>query len=133
MTELVVDAPRLRKELEYVTAHRDRWLQGAWIQSTPCGTVGCLAGNTVMNAGYQPHFDGDRATTQFVRDDAASPASERHVADVAADLLGLDTLQANQLFAATNSLYELWAIASEFTNGEIEIPPEVRDEAGSFL
>jgi hypothetical protein len=127
MTELTVDVPRLRKELEYVTAHREQWLQGTWIHRTACGTVGCLAGNTTLNAGYVPAFTGRKyAVTSFVR--LAHEHDERLIVDVAAEVLGLDDYQANALFAATNSLYDLWKIASEITNGEIEVPADVLAE-----
>lgn len=131
MTELTIDVPRLRKELEYVTAHRAQWKQGAWIQRTACGTVGCLAGNIVLNAGYRPVFATSKhiSTKSVVAATAASYAVEQRVADVAADVLGLDNEQAAKLFFPENSLLELWTLASEFTGGEIQVPAEVLAEA----
>lgn len=130
MTELVIDVPRLRKELEYVTAHREQWKQGSWINRTSCGTVACLAGNTVLNEGCVPAYgSGSRAVTSTV---ITQEGRWLHVADVAAKLLGLTTHQADVLFDASNSLFGLWSIAAHLTDGEIEIPPEVYDEAAGL-
>lgn len=127
MTERMIDVPRLRKELEYVTAHRAQWLQGTWFHRTACGTVGCLAGNTALNAGYVPVYErGKTTTTSVVR--LPHEHYVRDVADVAAEVLGLDDDQAHELFAATNTLHDLWLRASDFTDGEIEVPAEVEDE-----
>lgn len=127
MTELTIDVPRLRKELEYVTTHREQWLQGEWIHRTACGTVGCLAGNVALNAGYVPVYERGRyATAARVR--LPHGHGVRPVANVAAEVLGLSVGQATELFAATNTLYRLWELASMFTGGEIEIPADVLDE-----
>lgn len=127
MTELTIDVPRLRKELEYVTAHREQWSQGTWLHRTSCGTVGCFAGNVALNAGYLPVYERSKHTTTLtVR--LSHEHDDRHVADVAAEVLGLSVKQLNSLFAATNTLYDLWNLASLFTNGEIEVPAEVEAE-----
>lgn len=144
---MTVDVPQLRKELEYITANRLHWNQGSWLKRTSCGTVGCLAGNTVLNAGYLPLATSDgflnyvsrervpcNEDGYFVvvagRDNSllANGVPVERVSDCAQRLLGLSDVEANLLFSGDNSLYRLWAIASRITHGEIEIPPEVADD-----
>lgn len=140
MTE--IDVSQLRKELEYVTAHRGQWKQNAWLETGACGTVGCLAGNTALNAGYLPV----RGYTSFVSRERVLPNEHgqlvlvenddgmittgdgvlvESVRDVAARVLGLTYAESSVLFSGRNSLYDLWYCAAKFTNDEIEIPPEV--------
>lgn len=137
-----IDVPQLRKELEYITAHRGQWKQNAWLETGACGTVGCLAGNTALNAGYLPV----RGHTSFVsrervlpnehglfglieNDDGTTTTGDgvlvESVRDVAARVLSLTYTQSAALFNGRNSLYDLWRLASLFTGGEIEVPPEV--------
>lgn len=120
---MTIDVPRLRKELEFITAHRDRWLQTTWLEHAQCGTVGCLAGNTVLNAGYEPFYEGGMRSTSYVRD--AEQTRTYWIRDLATELLGLTERQADDLFRSTNTLYDLWWIASELTNGEIQVPADV--------
>lgn len=141
--ERIIDVPRLRKELEYITANRLQWLQDVWLRRTACGTVGCLAGNVVLNAGYLPVVMRGEAGTHLVsleRVDLHDPAFDlgtalesglvREVRAVAAELLGLDRTQATTLFNSSRwTLLDLWKIASDLTDGEIEVPAEVRAEA----
>jgi hypothetical protein len=117
-----INVALLRKELEYVTSHRDQWDQRHWIRRTWCGTTGCLAGNIVLNAGYQPVPD---RTSKVVSPDHSA---HRSVADVASELLGIDYRQAEQLFHTSNDIMDLWEAASSMTNGEIEVPPSVIEE-----
>lgn len=129
-----IDVARLRKELEFITAHRERWNQLRWIQrptdaATECGTTGCLAGNTVLNAGYEPVFgialcrpgEAGHVRVEGRRD-------PRTVLAVASELLGLDSFQADRLFYPTNTLLDLWLLAARFTDGEVEVPEDVRRE-----
>jgi hypothetical protein len=121
----MIDVPRLRKELEFITAHRERWLQNTWVSRTECGTVGCLAGNIVLNAGYRPFYDADRDSTSYVRDGERSSTNTYWIRDLATSILGLTERQADDLFRSSNTLYELWWIASELTHGEIQVPADV--------
>lgn len=133
--KLTIDVPRLRKELEYITAHPEEWRQGEWLWRVPvdeevptwrvvdkldemqCNTFGCLAGNTVLHAGDKIKWQGQTSTMVVNEDDFLKPISQR-----ARELLGLTKDQANDLFAGTNSLAAMWRMANSFTNGEIEVP-----------
>lgn len=136
---------RLRRELEFLTAHPERHDQGTWyrlprpeaVDAEPgtdwtCGTSGCLAGWTALHADYQPWVD----KRGYVADDARvvrpgpGPAYERlvDVHDLARDLLGLTDRQANLLFGGDNALRDLWEYARVFTNGAIVVPADVAAE-----
>jgi hypothetical protein len=132
----VLDVARLRKELEFVSAHTELWEQGCWIGQNECGTVACLAGWTVIHAGYEPYG----RNMSFVEMPADDPLRSElclidglaTVDDVARVLLSLDQREASQLFHALNELPGLWRFASRLTDGEIEVPPEfaVRHDDG---
>lgn len=119
----VVDVARLRKELEFITAHRERWDQRTWLQRTVCGTVGCLAGNAVLNAGYVPmfHIEESDATGWVVN----AESQQCSVREAARRLFGLTPEQSEKLFSPFNSLRGLWLIAEQLTDGEIQVPPEL--------
>jgi len=145
-----INVPLLRKALEDVTAHPEEWNQGGWAvrllqgkdgaplsvsksrlvwvtevelagsaQPTQCGTACCLAGNVaIKQLGGKPLFEEGYFNTgkvelngvkQFIRD-----AAQQH--------LGLMPNQADELFRSDNTLYRLWGLANQFTDGEIEIP-----------
>lgn len=122
----MVNALLLRKELEYVTVHRDEWQQGTWLRRsdvTACGTVGCLAGNTVLHHGWTPNWYEYLITEEVTKDGVIS-----EVQAVARDLLDLEPYQAKALFEAGNTLIELWVLANVVSDGEVEVPPDVVEE-----
>jgi hypothetical protein len=127
-----IDVPRLRKELEYVTIHPERWNQHQWIQQTACGTVGCLAGNTVLHAGAQPLFGYNNSDhddqASFVEIERGDDRHRTSVSRAARELLGLTDDQAEDLFHPLNSLHRLWSLAARFTDGEIKVPSGVEPE-----
>lgn len=129
-----INALLLRKELEHITAHPDQWRQGVWIglsQTSSCGTVACLAGNTVLHAGWQPStrygepylLDTLPPTVQFefvARDDRVA-----EVRAAAREELGLLPWEATLLFDGSQSLVGLWIVASLLTDGEVEVPESI--------
>ena len=49
-----MDNPGLgRKVLDFVTEHPKQFDMDDWGRETDCGTVGCLAGHTMLQAGYE--------------------------------------------------------------------------------
>lgn len=136
---------RLRRELEFLTANPDRHDQGAWYRLPPpvavdaepgtdwtCGTAGCLAGWTALHADHEPWLDANGRVpddTLVVRP-GTGPVHERlvEVRELAADLLGLNDGQADLLFAADNTLRDLWEYARVFTAGAIQVPAAVAAE-----
>ena len=102
-----VNTPLLRKALEYITSNRKEWDQSCYLRETECRTVGCLAGHMVLLSGVEYNRGAE-----FV--------------DLAVSLSGLSSTQALMLFSPTNTLLDLWELASIFTDGAIEVPPEVK-------
>lgn len=126
ITDRKIDVSRLRKELEHITAHRDEWRQSTWLERSPtsaCGTVGCLAGNTALHAGYEFVWDNRNWAAFVETTDGARPIPE-----VAQELLGLTDEQASDLFWTGNKLHDLWTLAEIYTGGEITTPDDVRAE-----
>jgi hypothetical protein len=123
-----IDVARLRKELEYVTAHRDEHEQRFWAVRRPgCGTSHCLAGTVVMHEGLALDWKPitDPGSEWHGADSARRVADGRDIRDAARDLLGITTFEADALFFAENDLHTLWCVAEHITRGEITLPPEV--------
>lgn len=133
----MVNALLLRKELEHITAHPDEWNQSFWIARstrTACGTSGCLAGNTVLHAGWQVSTTTGKLVD--VRDWPSHTAFDtvtrnhvtRCVKSAARHELGLTPAETRVLFDAANQLIDLWVIAELITNGEVEVPQSVPND-----
>lgn len=110
--ELKPNAELIRKEIEWAEGHPEEWKQDGWAEETDCGTTCCIAGHTVLDAGYQLDWDNGRAAT----------TGGRRIKMVAAELLGLTEDQAGLLFWGTNDIGTLYRVASQLTNGEVEVP-----------
>jgi len=115
----VINVALLRKTLEHVTAHPEEWDQGRWLSD--CGTRGCMAGHACL-------LSGARVVSATAYEVQIPGSTVSHSVPYAARrLLGLTLKQANALFEANNTLADLWHHASRFTDGEIEIPPQLED------
>lgn len=128
MTGTGIDVARLRKELEFVTSHPERWDQRRWaVRGPTCGTVACLAGTTVLHAELELTWARNVGLTRGRRFDveAAYTTDGRHVMAAACDLLGLTVAQTDRLFNPSNTLRDLWELAAEFTAGEVVAPPDL--------
>lgn len=130
-------AARLRSALEHVTKHPREWVQDHYLARNPCGTVACLAGRIVLEAGqryrdvnwvqvleldpgsdeFVPIPDVEAATTVRVEN-----GDQAFISQVAAERVGLSYDQAATLFAASNSLRILWQMAAGYSGGLIEVP-----------
>lgn len=40
------------KVMDYLREHPKEWDQRYWVESTPCGTIACFAGHTMLLSGY---------------------------------------------------------------------------------
>ncbi len=85
-----------------------------------CGTVACLAGWAALLNGWRPIR---RESDLVYRDGRAEP-----VIDVARRVLDLDRDQAETLFVGSNSLEQLWQLASRYTDGQIQVPNDLPAE-----
>lgn len=83
-----------------------RWLQGRWLKRTDCGTSACVAGNTVLAAGYLPAKiktrEGAETVSEvlFMRPRGTNAYS---VHSLAGNLLGLTIAESNYLFNSSRS------------------------------
>lgn len=71
------------------------------LSGTPCQTGMCIAGHIVSQAGYEPRWDNSDpgvGRTYSVEGD------RRSVGQIAADLLGVTQVEADDLFAAGNTI-----------------------------
>lgn len=128
MTAVNVDL--LRKVLTYITEHPEEWEQANWAVRTDCGTACCVAGHAVAMSGYKFRWSSSWSTVPSVAF-SVFDADGRvgYIADVAAELLGLDWRDIDQyengvylLFDVHNTLDDLWRIAGELTDGQIQRP-----------
>ena len=122
---LTPNVPLLRKTLEHITAHPEEWDQTVWMRNnaeTACGTAGCPAGTALAIQGYEFEY-GNLYSNQAHH---IAGGDRVFIGEVAAKELGLDEFQAEELFDSVNSLRDLWALANEITDGEIEIPAQFR-------
>lgn len=148
-----VNVPLLRKTLEWAygewqKVRRDEiseWNQGNWMVSTAglydysekvyeafrqgaaCGTACCIAGKVALDDGWHP------AMTRGLGGFAYRDGERADVFDIGRDLLGLTNEQANWLFAGGNTIYNLYSIANQITDGEIQPPPELIQPSGDLL
>lgn len=139
---MTVHVDRLRAELEFVTSRPDLWDQGVWVRPLrttgdaepepgadwTCGTAACLAGWAALHAdaGLVP----DRRYVTALR------APDGELVDVetfARERLGLTYLQGNVLFAAGNTLRDLWEFARVFTAGAIRVPAAVAADPPTYF
>lgn len=128
----MIDVPLMRKVLEHISEHPDEHDQADWAIRTACGTTYCFAGHTVMMRGHEIDWSlGDAS-----EDSAGSVKGavrieggwENRISQVAAYELGLDEDQQEGMFISAGSLADLWHLASEYTNGEIEVPEQFEYE-----
>lgn len=83
---------KLDQAIAYIEAHPEEHDQAAWLERWDCGTVACLAGHVALLASGTPSCSG------WVLMDG----EERHVEDVAREVLDLTEEQADRFFYSTN-------------------------------
>jgi hypothetical protein len=113
--------PELNRELlTKVVDHAisaENWNQGAWYMEsdeTACGTAMCVAGFTAIDfEGWKPSPGDSRVTRR-----AENGETERRaIPDVAREALGLTALEANALFAGSNTEVSLRRITQHILDG----------------
>ena len=147
-----INVPLARRVLNQIITVPKRWTQDDWLtrpydpeQQAPtdtvenCGTTGCFGGWTVVLAGYKTRYSTDvldipqRIRNAWERawglDDPGVRPVGIPVRDVAAVELGLTDHQAGELFAASNTLRDLYRLLAEYTEGEIEVPDDLPEWA----
>lgn len=124
-----VNIPLLRKVVEWVEEQESlaladrRWYQGAWfrkvkdeaiqnINDPMCGTAMCVAGKIAFDDGWIPEVVVVNSTDPYRYAEVATKGGETRPIDaIAADLLGIDEYDANELFAGDNSARDIRRIA----------------------
>lgn len=93
-----INFERLDAAITYGFEHPDEFNMDSWLRRTSCGTTGCLAGTAVRQAGWVPrHFDERGMANSVTRGD-----QERLVVTLAAELLGLNLAQVEEIFYASD-------------------------------
>lgn len=143
---------RLLDQLQFLTAHRDRHQQNIWYklgdahiasdwdQRDPyvpvraevgsidnCGSTGCLAGWTVLRSVEIPLVRSASGALYPGHRMFAGTWTTRNTDEAAAEHLGLTRRNRDALFAADNSLGDLWRLAAVITGARITVPEEFRD------
>lgn len=145
-----INVPLARRVLAQITAAPERWTQDDWLcrpydvdeQSAEntvenCRTAGCFAGWTVVLGGRKTRRLGTTLADEDVSDvlawirreggyddDIDLVRADATVKPAAAAMLGLTAGQADRLFRASNSFRDLVEYLRDWTDGEIERPPE---------
>jgi hypothetical protein len=117
----------LRKTLEHITAHREEWDQTVWAVQDSCGTAYCLAGTTCILNGDT--VDWSRASGLGEDRQCLHLTTGELIQYRAISLLGLTVRQADSLFCPCNTLRDLWEIAADITDREIEVPNDLPNES----
>lgn len=132
---MTINTPLLLKALEHVTDHPEEHDQDGWAMRSPfCGTTYCLAGHVVRMTGHDIKWQtpseegvpGEEVASQVAEPVLIDGTTETRISVVAAHELGLDEAQADQLFLGCATVAELWALAYAYSNGEIQVPEQIK-------
>ena len=158
MTETAINVELMLRELNYITDNPDKYDQRYWCRVIPpagtgatrsdhhtCRTVGCFAGNVVVNAGKVAYFVWGRFSDYYnsteteyftnwddIPDDTYLYDIEVQPNDLgntwtdeACNILGLDYYKHQEIFDGDNTLWDVWNFARIFTRDQIQIPERV--------
>lgn len=120
----------LRKVQADFIAHPEKCNMSFFADETPCGTVVCIAGDTLLLAGYKLTESVSLGKKVLRFKDSNGLVNDE--ADVAAELLGLDEQEAWSLFYVTNwprKFHERYVNAKT----PAEIAQVVSDRIDSFI
>lgn len=94
----MVDFERLDAAITYAVEHPEQIDMGAWFERSSCGTTACLAGTVALQAGWSPIFVDVIGDVDVTDGDVVKDGERRYVKHVAAEILGLDPSQTDDLF-----------------------------------
>lgn len=78
----------------------DSFNMGQWLRRKNCGTVGCFAGHTVLELGYQPLWSRSSRYTSTCERDSELGTVVNDVSIIAGEALGLTVQEGHVLFRA---------------------------------
>jgi hypothetical protein len=123
----VANAVRLTQLLEYITQNPSEWDQDVWAERSVCGTAFCAAG-TAINLFTYAQFNWMPAVTiggpSFAETVTDTDDVEYMIDDYARVVLELTDEQGELFFNPDNDLHDLWRLASEFTEGVVQVPAD---------
>lgn len=107
------DLDLLDEVVDHIDTHPEQHDQWSWI----CGTTACIGGRTCLLRGWAPQVrPGDDHVYSVVKGGV-----ERHVADAARELLGLDAATAQRLFCGANTVDDIHLVQKEIHGGPREL------------
>lgn len=108
----MVDIERLNRALAHIEAHPEQHDQGVWLRKVDCGTAACLAGWVVIQEYPEAGFVRDRYDigNTYSRVDILPEGEAPLVDEVASQLLGITSDQADALFDESNTIGHLRAM-----------------------
>lgn len=118
MTAPTPNAELAYKVLDHIDAHPESWDQEDWYRKEACGTVACFAGWAVEFERYDVALSEEQTATldvpahRFGRH-VVGAAGRRTFRDAAAEALGIDDGQADDLFEGSNSREDLGRLVEE--------------------
>lgn len=113
----MVNIELLESVLTHIKRYPEEWHQAVWAERGPaCGTAYCFAGHTAVMSGYEIAW-ANQGSGVF---GATKVEGGQFIDTIAARELGLDFVDADRLFESSNSLENLYDIASQLTDGAID-------------
>lgn len=112
----MVDFERLDAAITFAVEHPERIDMGTWFARTDCGTTACLAGTVALQAGWTPVFDHETYNLRglIVTHEVAKGGETQYVKEVAAEVVGLDQVQADDMFLHAGDIRGAIAYRNEF-------------------
>lgn len=124
-----IDVDLMRRTLVHITANKKNWDQYVWGKRGPgCDTSFCAGGWAVALSGLKIVWTPDGLAPEWEWGNWVEfeDGTSTDVRVAARHLLGLTSLQADEWFDTKRSLYNLWTLASKWTDGAIEVPDSVK-------
>lgn len=106
------------KILDHIEAHPETWNQKSWAQKVDCGTAFCVAGHAVAMTYPKAQFLFDQYWKTADVVELEPDGEERHVSELAREILDLNEYQGDALFDEANTLSDLRAKAERLRNGD---------------
>jgi hypothetical protein len=105
----------MREVLAQVTSHPEEWSQSTWGKKTECGTTFCIAGWACILSGWKPAelASGPYPIGSGI-DLVEKDGVTRHIEILGAELLELDSNQAEALFYETDN-EDAWEMLKEWS------------------
>lgn len=112
-----VNVELLQRTLAQIEAHPELWEQREWRTETDCGTAYCFAGwaAVLSGAAFVRHEDGSLSYEYVI---PPGGGDSIWIQDYAAQVLGIGSRHAMDLFDGYNTLADLRAFVGELTAGE---------------